>query len=103
APERFRSTAFLSALGQVEISLLAVDEAHCASQWGHDFRPDYALLGKIRYQLRPPRTIALTATATAKVQADIVRILRLKDPSVIVSGFDRPNLSLEVAAVGGFD
>ncbi|HYX93408.1 MAG TPA: RecQ family ATP-dependent DNA helicase, partial [Myxococcaceae bacterium] len=71
APERFRSPAFLDALAEAKVELLAVDEAHCISQWGHDFRPDYALLGKVRKRLRPPRTIALTATATPEVRDDI--------------------------------
>jgi superfamily II DNA helicase RecQ len=71
APERFRSPSFLDALAQVGVDLLAVDEAHCISQWGHDFRPDYAQLGQVRKRLRPPRTVALTATATPEVRDDI--------------------------------
>jgi len=101
APERFRSPSFLEAIAQVGVDLLAVDEAHCISQWGHDFRPDYAALGRIRKRLRPPRTIALTATATPEVRDDIVRTLLMKDPQIFVAGFDRPNLFLEVAAVSG--
>jgi ATP-dependent DNA helicase RecQ len=101
APERFRSAAFVEALRRVPLSLYAVDEAHCISAWGHDFRPDYTRLGEVRWQLRPPRTLALTATATPEVRADIVRVLRLKDPDVSVAGFDRPNLFLEVARVTG--
>jgi ATP-dependent DNA helicase RecQ len=100
APERLRSEALLEALAG-RVSLLAVDEAHCISQWGHDFRPDYALLGKLRQRLKPPRTLAVTATATPEVRADIVRVLLLKDPKVFVAGFDRPNLYLEVVPVGG--
>ncbi len=103
APERFRSPAFLDALAQVKVELLAVDEAHCISQWGHDFRPDYALLGRVRKRLRPPRTVALTATATPEVRDDIFRSLLMKDPQVFVAGFDRKNLFLEVTAVGGED
>lgn len=99
APERFRSPAFLEAIRGVEIGLYAVDEAHCISQWGHDFRPDYTRLGQVRWYLRPPRTLALTATATPEVRADIVRVLRLKDPQISVAGFDRPNLFFEVAQV----
>lgn len=99
APERFRSSAFLDALAQVQLSLYAVDEAHCISQWGHDFRPDYTRLGQVRWILRPPRTLALTATATPEVRDDIVRVLRLKDPRVSVAGFDRPNLFFEVVKV----
>jgi ATP-dependent DNA helicase RecQ len=101
APERFRSEAFTDALLEAGVALFAVDEAHCISQWGHDFRPDYAELGQVRWRLRPPRTVALTATATPEVRADIARVLRLKDPRVFVAGFDRPNLFLEVASVGG--
>ncbi|ATB37053.1 ATP-dependent DNA helicase RecQ [Cystobacter fuscus] len=101
APERFRSPSFLDALTQVGVDLLAVDEAHCISQWGHDFRPDYAQLGQVRKRLRPPRTVALTATATPEVRDDIVRSLLMKDPQVFAEGFDRPNLFLEVFDVGG--
>lgn len=103
APERFRSGAFLEAISQLELSLFAVDEAHCISQWGHDFRPDYSLLGKVRKYLRPPRTVALTATATQEVRDDIVRVLLMKDPQVFVAGFDRKNLFLEVNPVSGDD
>jgi len=101
APERFRSAAFLESIAEVGVDLFAVDEAHCISQWGHDFRPDYALLGKVRKRLRPPRTVALTATATPEVRDDIVRSLLMKDPEVFVAGFDRPNLFLEVAQISG--
>ncbi len=101
APERFRSEAFVSSLTEARLALFAVDEAHCISQWGHDFRPDYAQLGQIRKRLRPPRTVALTATATPEVRDDIVKILLMKDPAVSVAGFDRPNLFLEVTAVAG--
>jgi ATP-dependent DNA helicase RecQ len=103
APERFRSAAFLEALQATGVALLAVDEAHCISQWGHDFRPDYALLGQVRKKLRPPRTLALTATATPEVRADIIHSLLLKEPAVFVAGFDRPNLFLEVLPVSGDD
>jgi ATP-dependent DNA helicase RecQ len=101
APERFRSEAFVSSLTEARVALLAIDEAHCISQWGHDFRPDYAQLGQIRKRLRPPRTVALTATATPEVRDDIVRVLLMKDPEVFVAGFDRPNLFLEVVTVAG--
>jgi ATP-dependent DNA helicase RecQ len=103
APERFRSNAFVEALQATGVNLLAVDEAHCISQWGHDFRPDYALLGQVRKRLRPPRTVALTATATPEVRDDITRSLLLKDPAVFVAGFDRPNLFLEVCPVSSDD
>jgi len=101
APERFRSESFLDLLAEVGVELMAVDEAHCISQWGPDFRPDYRLLGKVRKRLRPPRTVALTATATPEVREDIIRSLLMKDPQVFVAGFDRPNLFLEVAKVSG--
>src|SRR4029078_1476446 len=103
APERFRSEAFISALTEAKVALLAIDEAHCISQWGHDFRPDYSQLGQIRKRLRPPRTVALTATATPEVREDIVRCLLMKDPRVFVAGFDRPNLFLEVVPITGDD
>jgi ATP-dependent DNA helicase RecQ len=103
APERFRSEAFVSALTEARVALYAIDEAHCISQWGHDFRPDYALLGQVRKRLRPPRTVALTATATPEVRDDIARVLLMKDPNVFVAGFDRPNLFLEVLNVTGED
>ncbi len=96
APERFRSGAFLSALSKVDIALFAVDEAHCLSQWGHDFRPDYLKLGEAVEKLGFPQTAAFTATATPIVRDDILKTLRLRDPFVAVSGFERPNLALSV-------
>ncbi|RKH24251.1 ATP-dependent DNA helicase RecQ [Corallococcus praedator] len=101
APERFRSGSFLELISELGVELFAVDEAHCISQWGHDFRPDYALLGQVRKRLRPPRTVALTATATPEVRDDIVRVLLMKDPRVFAQGFDRPNLFLDVVNVNG--
>jgi ATP-dependent DNA helicase RecQ len=103
APERFRSEAFVAALTEARVALYAIDEAHCISQWGHDFRPDYALLGQVRKRLRPPRTVALTATATPEVRDDISRVLLMKEPKVFVAGFDRPNLFLEVLNVATED
>lgn len=97
APERF-SDAFLRSLHGVDIRLLAVDEAHCLSQWGHDFRPDYLRLGKVREALGGVCTVALTATATPAVQADIVKTLGIESAQRFIQGFDRPNLSLEVIA-----
>ena len=79
APERFNAPGFLSIITQRKLSLLAIDEAHCISQWGHDFRPEYLRLGEVRKQLGDPLTIALTATATPEVRTDIVRNLELKD------------------------
>jgi ATP-dependent DNA helicase RecQ len=96
APERFRSATFRRALSMVELSLLVIDEAHCVSEWGHAFRPDYERLGDAAAELGAPRTLALTATATKEVRADIIRALRLRNPTVIVTGFDRPNIHLEV-------
>ncbi|HVF45650.1 MAG TPA: RecQ family ATP-dependent DNA helicase [Pyrinomonadaceae bacterium] len=96
APERFRSNHFVEMLRSADISLFAVDEAHCISQWGHDFRPDYLRLQSFRETLGSPQTIALTATATPYVRADIIEQLNLSDPRAFVSGFDRPNLSIGV-------
>ena len=96
APERFRSHAFINALRTVDIALFAIDEAHCLSQWGHDFRPDYLRLHEALEPLGRPQVIALTATATAEVRGDILKHLDLRDPFVSISGFSRPNLSLNV-------
>lgn len=96
APERFRSTAFSTALSHVPVQLFAVDEAHCISQWGHDFRPDYLTLRHVVAQLKQPTVAALTATATVKVQEDIIQHLGLEDCRRIVTGFNRPNLYFEV-------
>jgi ATP-dependent DNA helicase RecQ len=95
-PERFRSGRFLDAVRAVGLKLLAVDEAHCISEWGHDFRPDYARLGFFRRMLGNPPTIALTATATDRVRRDIVEQLALREPRTFITGFARPNLFYEV-------
>lgn len=99
APERFRAESFLRALEGVQISLFAIDEAHCLSQWGHDFRPDYMRLGKALEKIGRPQCVALTATATPVVREDIRSVLVLRDPFERVSGFSRPNLSLAITAV----
>ena len=97
APERLRNSRFLNAISNVNINLLAIDEAHCVSEWGHDFRPDYSRLGRFRERyLQDVQTIALTATATPTVRQDIAEILRLKTPQVFVTGFARTNLRFSV-------
>ena len=96
APERLRNTAFVRAMRSVQVNLLAVDEAHCISEWGHDFRPDYLHIAEARHALGEPTTTALTATATPQVQGDIVGLLGLPRARRIVTGFNRPNLTFEV-------
>ena len=100
-PERFRKPEFVEVLRGRTVSLLAVDEAHCVSQWGHDFRPDYSRLTEIREQLGNPTTIALTATATAQCRADIYRQLGIPSDQIQLfhEGIDRPNLAIEVTDV----
>ena len=97
APERFRSDWFREILQDARVSLFAVDEAHCVSQWGHDFRPDYLRLRDACISIGRPQIIALTATATPFVRADIIRELGLREPKHFVAGFNRPNLRLRVA------
>src|SRR5262245_20952217 len=99
APERLRSSLFLEKLRETKVQLLAVDEAHCISEWGHDFRPDYARLGRLRQKLNQPQTIALTATATPDVRRDIVAQLQLREPKTFITGFSRPNLHFQVQPV----
>ena len=98
-PERFRKEDFTEIIKSRTISLFAVDEAHCISEWGHDFRPDYTRLGDIREMLDNPTTIALTATATPSVQQDIIQQLHLSDVRIFHEGIDRPNLFLGVKDV----
>ncbi|MFN0021248.1 MAG: RecQ family ATP-dependent DNA helicase [Pirellulaceae bacterium] len=96
APERLRHSQFLEKVRAAKVHLLAVDEAHCISEWGHDFRPDYARLGRFRERLGWPQTIALTATATPKVRDDVAKQLQLRQPKVFITGFARANLRFEV-------
>jgi ATP-dependent DNA helicase RecQ len=106
-PERFRKPEFLTVLAQRTVQLLVVDEAHCISEWGHDFRPDYSRLVEIRSLVGNPTTIALTATATPDVQSDILKQLGLERGDapnhckLFHCGFDRPNLELHVEEVWG--
>jgi ATP-dependent DNA helicase RecQ len=95
APERFFAPSFQPIIDQLRPKLFAIDEAHCISQWGHDFRPEYSQLGEVRKRLGLPPTIALTATATEDVRNDIIHRLGLTEPTVVVTGFDRPNLAYE--------
>ncbi len=97
APERLRNSRFLDAVAQAGVTLLAIDEAHCVSEWGHDFRPDYARLGHFRTRyLNGVQTIALTATATPLVRQDIKAILGMKSPQEFITGFARENLRFSV-------
>jgi ATP-dependent DNA helicase RecQ len=96
APEQLANQSVLEKLAELKVSLLVVDEAHCVSAWGHDFRPDYLRIGDVIETLGRPRVVALTATAAPPVRAEIVERLRMADPVRIVTGFDRPNLELEV-------
>jgi ATP-dependent DNA helicase RecQ len=100
APERLMSSNFLSLVEEVQenvgLSLLAVDEAHCVSEWGHDFRPEYRQLGRLRDRFPETPMLALTATATERVREDILTQLKLRDPYIHIASFNRPNLSYEV-------
>ena len=99
SPERLRNGPFMSALRRTPVSLMAVDEAHCISVWGHDFRPDYLRIGQALESLGRPQTVALTATATSRVREDIILQLRLRVPRHFITGFDRKNLFFEVSQV----
>jgi len=101
APERFASPVFVAAIAGVSVGLFVVDEAHCVSQWGHDFRPDYFTLADAAAGVGARATMALTATATPRVADDIVRRLRLREPVRVTTGFDRPNLSFAVIPCRG--
>jgi ATP-dependent DNA helicase RecQ len=101
APERLRTRGLLRALDEVGVGRLAVDEAHCVSQWGHDFRPDYRALADARVRMGDPPCVALTATATPRVQDDIAASLGLRAPARVVTGFNRPNLRFVVRNAPG--
>src|SRR5438552_3078450 len=99
APERFQNDEFRAGLARTRVSLFAVDEAHCVSLWGHDFRPDYLRLRPVIRELKSPPVLALTATATPAVRRDVLVQLGIEGAAQVVSGFDRPNLYLEVREV----
>jgi ATP-dependent DNA helicase RecQ len=101
APERFASNVFLEALACREVDLIAVDEAHCVSEWGHDFRPDYLRLPEVVERLGRPTVMACTATATVPVAREIASRFGMREPLQVRSGFDRPNLSFDVVALEG--
>ncbi len=96
APEQLRKEETIEALENAKVKLFVVDEAHCISEWGHDFRPDYLQLGAVIERLNHPVVLAMTATASAQVREEIISRLRLEKPKVLVQGFDRPNLFLRV-------
>ena len=99
APERLRSLEFVLSLRRAGVGLFVVDEAHCISEWGHDFRPDYLFLPRAVRDLGSPPVLALTATATPRVRQDIRRSLGMRDPHVEVTSFNRPNLTYRVVPV----
>jgi ATP-dependent DNA helicase RecQ len=101
APERLLKTETLDLLKRANVAMLAVDEAHCISQWGHDFRPEYAALGTVQSGLGGVQTVAFTATADAATRSDIVEKLFARPPALFVHGFDRPNLRLAMRAKAG--
>lgn len=100
APERFfgEENELMELLKSVKVSLIAVDEAHCISQWGHDFRPEFLQLGELRNKFPGVPVIALTATADDLTRKDIIQQLQLKDPEILVAGFNRPNIKYHVRA-----
>ncbi len=100
APERLVSDGFMSLLGQTKVSLVAIDEAHCVSMWGHDFRPEYRQLGELKKKFPGVTIHSYTATATDHVRQDIVRQLNLQDPEILIGSFDRPNLIYKVQRRG---
>lgn len=96
SPERLAADGYLERLSSLPIALFAVDEAHCLSEWGHDFRPDYLILSSLRSMFPQVPIAAFTATATKKVQSDIIRILNLRDPLIVRASFNRRELFYEV-------
>ena len=96
SPERLTSGGFIERLTGIDIALFAIDEAHCVSQWGHDFRPEYARLGGLRQYFSDIPVVALTATADAQTREDIIRVLGLQQARQYVTGFDRPNIRYTV-------
>src|SRR5918998_213981 len=96
APERLRSLEFVLSLRRAGVGLFVVDEAHCISEWGHDFRPDYLFLPRVVRDLGNPPVLALTATATPRVRQDILRSLGMREPKVVVTSFNRPNLTYRI-------
>ncbi len=96
APERLSTPGFLEALSRIDLSFFVIDEAHCISQWGHSFRPDYRMLSLLKTQFPEVPIAAFTATATPEVQNDIKEQLRLENPILVKSSFDRPNLLLKI-------
>src|ERR687895_504001 len=103
APERFAAVGFLDRMRDVDVGLFVMDEAHCVSQWGHDFRPDYFRLADAARVLGAAAIVASTATATPRVASDVVRRLALREPLRIATGFERPNISFSVARPGGHE
>jgi ATP-dependent DNA helicase RecQ len=103
APEQLRKPEAVERLRASNVSLIAIDEAHCISHWGHDFRPDYLALAQVIEALDHPPTLAMTASASREVRAEIIERLGLKNPRVLVHGFDRPNISLRVDTFGTKD
>jgi ATP-dependent DNA helicase RecQ len=103
APERFAAPGFLERMGEVSVGLFVVDEAHCVSQWGHDFRPDYFRLADAARRLDAKALVASTATATPRVARDVEQRLRLREPLRVATGFDRPNIAFAVARPAGHE